>query len=185
MSKLFTTRLTCLIINQNQVNLIQKRWKRTVEVIEINNYCKALVPYGTNINSTVGLKLTQEARNLMRLTEYTRRVFIGLLLGDGSFKTNKSKTVAYFKYNQAVIRAGYVLHLFEILSHYCTHLPNYHVRKYDTGYLQLYSRSLPALLELYELFYKDGIKIIPRARGRPLALGARVAPAGLHLLNNY
>lgn len=94
MLKLFTTRFTCLIINQNQVNLIQRRWRRTVEVIEINNSCKALVPYGANISSTVGLKLTQEARNLMRLTEHTREVFIGLLLGDGSFKTNKSKTVA-------------------------------------------------------------------------------------------
>ncbi|KAI9309766.1 homing endonuclease [Dichotomocladium elegans] len=98
----------------------------------------------------------------MQLTEYHREVFIGLLLGDGSLKTNKSKTVAYFKYNQSVIRTGYVFHLFDTLSHYCTHLPNYHVRKYDTDYLQLYSRSLPALLELYEFFYKDGVKILPQ-----------------------
>lgn len=98
----------------------------------------------------------------MQLTPYHKEVFIGLLLGDGSLKTNLSKTAAFFKYNQAVIRSGYVFHLFNTLSHYCTHLPNYHVRKYDTDYLQLYTRSLPALLELYKLFYKDGIKIIPQ-----------------------
>lgn len=130
--------------------------------MEINYSCKALVLYGTNIGSTVGLKLTQDARNLMQLTEYHKEVFIGLLLGDGSLKTNKSKTVAYFKYNQSVIITDYVLHLFNTLSHYCTHLPNYHIRKYDTDYLQLYSRSLLALLELYELFYKDGVKILPQ-----------------------
>ena len=47
--------------------------------------------------------------------------------------------------------------------------------------------SLPCFNEYRNIFYLDNIKIVPkniedlltRDRGRPLALGARVAPAGL------
>lgn len=52
--------------------------------MEENNNCKALVPFGTNLNSTVGLpNYGVILQHMVVLPTYVYGVIVGILLSDG------------------------------------------------------------------------------------------------------
>ena len=78
--------------------------------------------------------------------------------------TNKSAKNALFRFSQTTAQGVYFWSVFFTLSHYCSAYPFYrkHNRKGKINYsLELYTRSLPCLTELYHLFYINGVKVIP------------------------
>jgi len=48
-----------------------------------NNKNKCLILWGTNLQSTVGIKFTQNELNIIKLPYYIKSVMIGILLSDG------------------------------------------------------------------------------------------------------
>ena len=128
--------------------------------------CKDLVVWGTNLGSTVGYgRLTKVTRNLIKIPPFHYSVMVGLLLSDGwlIFSSSKNKN-ARLGFKQSLDRSTYVLHVFNILSHYCNSAPhsvtNRRAGKINYG-LEIFTRALPCFTELHYLFYPQGIKVIP------------------------
>jgi len=90
---------------------------------------------------------------------------IGLILSEAwlRFGNSKSKN-ALLGFEQSLAHLEYFWYVFTLLSPYCSSYP---VFKHRTSFgkstfsLQLETRSLPCLTQLYSLFYINGIKIIP------------------------
>lgn len=122
--------------------------------------------WGTNLRSQVKTgRFTKQVNNMIKLPPYQKGVIIGLLLSDGwlifASKTNKNARLGF---QQSLTQSNYVLHVFNLLSHYCSNLPQVSkkVRSGKISYaLGFFTRSLPCFSELHSLFYPTGIKIIP------------------------
>lgn len=118
------------------------------------------------------------------MPSYVRGVIIGLLLSDGylRFSSSRSKN-ARLRIEQSQNNSGYLWFVFYILIHYCSCYPVYRKRtrlgKINYS-LELATRTLPCLTELYYQFYVKGVKVIPpparsaTGGGPPSALRAGV-----------
>lgn len=102
----------------------------------------------------------------MSLSDQTKAIILGSLLGDGSLKINERYQNARFSFRHSVHQADYfhwkVRALQEIASE-----SNVWVQKNDGGYgqsdkLRFQSRALPALTELYRLTHKQKRLVIRR-----------------------
>ena len=125
-----------------------------------------IVVFGTNLTSTVGIKLTRKQLAMVQLGPYQYGVIIGLLLSDGwlifASKTNKNARLGF---KQSLSHPGYVWFVFNILSHYCSSYPRLTtgVRAGKRYYgLEFLTRSMPCMSVLHSLFYPKGIKVIPQ-----------------------
>lgn len=86
--------------------------------------CTALVPFGTNLSSTVGYpQYTVILQHMVTFPPYIQGVVVGLLLSDAWIqKTNKGGQ-ARLGFKQSINAIDYLLAVFFILSHYCSSLP--------------------------------------------------------------
>ncbi len=130
-----------------------------------NNYtCKALVPYGSNLSSTVGFtRFTALERKSITIPNNFIPVFIGIILSDANISRSYLGD-ARLQFKQTIKHIGYFYFVFFKLSHYCSKGPyttrtNLH-KKEHIG-LGFTTRSLPCITELYKIFYINGKKIIP------------------------
>jgi len=124
---------------------------------------KALVIWGTNLTSTVGIKFSLKQLAIVRLAPYQYSVIIGLLLSDGWLIIAKNRKNARLGFAQSAAHAGYFWFVFFILSHYCSSYPVVIIRTRfgkQTIELQFLTRSMPCLTKLHFLFYPNGVKII-------------------------
>lgn len=102
---------------------------------------------------------------MIKLPSYYWSTVVGLLLSDGwlAFPSSHSKN-ARLGFEQSGINAKYVWSVFFILSHYCSSGPMIRTRSRggidNTGILFV-TRALPCFTGLYNLFYVNGIKVIP------------------------
>jgi hypothetical protein len=127
---------------------------------------KALVVWGTNLESTVGSgRFTKLVSNVIKIAPYQYSVIVGLLLSDGwltfASKTNKSARLGFA---QSGDHSKYLWFVFFSLAHYCSSSPTIRNRtRFDkqTIELQFLTRSLPCFTELHSLFYSNGVKLIP------------------------
>ena len=157
-----------------------------------NNKTRGLREFQTSCSR---FRITNLERNSFSLSSDLKNILVGLLLGDLYAKKRSLKGNTYLHFEQGLTHEAYILHLYELFSKYSGDFPKYSDRQPDFRTGKIYSRvsfvtySLPCFNELYSIFYINGKKIVPlnidklltRDRGRPLALGARVAPAGLRL----
>lgn len=128
------------------------------------NSCKALVPYGTNLSSTVGSpRYTAFDRNLIKIPSTLRPLFVGIILSDAHIQ-QQYKGDARLQFKQTYRHFEYFYSVFFRLSHYCSRGPyvtkaTLHKRvHYGLGFT---TRSLSCITELYHLFYNGKQKIIP------------------------
>lgn len=148
---------TILKVNQNVVS----KGKFHKEDI-----CKDLVLWGNNLGSTVGTgRLTKVEREMIKLAPLQFGVIIGLLLSDGWLTLSSEKSLnARLGFKQSLAQSTYVFHVFNLLSHYCSSLPNL-TTSVRAGHLshgvQFFTRALPCFTELHSLFYPHKTKIIP------------------------
>lgn len=129
------------------------------------NACTDLVVWGTNLGSTAK-RLTKQVRKMIQLPPYQKSVVVGLLLSDGWFSLSVSRTLknARLGFRQSLDKSPYVWFVFNCLSHYCERYPYSYssLRKGKPHYnVTITTRALPCFTELYNLFYKEGKKIIP------------------------
>lgn len=134
-------------------------------VCNINNtQTRALVPYGTNLSSTVGYpRFTGLERKSILIPNIILPVFIGIILSDANIsKSNKAEGRLQFK--QTIKHIKYFYFVFFKLNHYCSKAP-YSIKtilhKKEHIGLGFTTRSLPCITELYNMFYVNNKKIIP------------------------
>jgi len=68
-------------------------------------------------------------------------------------------------FQQSLSHFRYFWHVFNQLSHSCKAMPQLYTRKIKDSLfytLEFYTRALPCFTEFYNLFYIDGVKIIPK-----------------------
>lgn len=133
---------------------------------DINNIytSKALVPYGTNLSSTVGYpRFTALERKSTLIPKNLLPVFIGIILSDANI-SKSYKGDARLQFKQTIKHIEYFYFVFSKLSHYCSKGPyttRTIVHKKEHIGLGFTTRTLPCITELYNIFYVDNKKIVP------------------------
>lgn len=110
--------------------------------------------------------LNNKERNAIELPNYNRDILIGLILGDihGRRKSLKKK-VATFVFKQSIIHQDYLYHLYDLFKDLSPGIPRLHNHSDKRtekiySYLTFNTYSAPCFNELYNLFYKNKIKVI-------------------------
>jgi hypothetical protein len=114
------------------------------------------------------------ASNNIRLNKHSRDItvfynehisqLVGHLLGDGSIHYMRTSVTPYFVFTQTIKRFEYIWHVYVTLSPYCCRVPliNPGLRKgIPYPFIQVMTRSYPALLPLHELFYQVSVSPTP------------------------
>lgn len=142
-----------------------KQIKLLIKGIQINGEL-SLVPYGTNLGSTVGYdKFSNLERSLIIIPLELRSVFIGIILSDASVQKSNLGGDARLQFKQKYGQFEYLYSVFFELSHYCSKSPSVYstiVHKKLYYALTFTTRSLPCITDLYSLFYPKGKKTIPQ-----------------------
>jgi hypothetical protein len=127
--------------------------------------CTKLVPYGSNIGSTINIgRLLKNIQKLTYLPMNFYSIIVGKLLSDGWLEKENLNANTRFRFKQSLSKSSYVIHSFLILSHYISNIPNIvkGERKGTITYgLQFSTRRYQCFNELYNLFYINKIKVIP------------------------
>lgn len=110
--------------------------------------------------------ISKEERQMISFPAFQYGVIIGLVLSDGSlalYPQNRNLN-AFLRFKQSLVKFGYVMFVFDILSHYCSSSPSLvisprnGVRHYS---LEFFTRALPSFTKIYHLFYQNSVKVIP------------------------
>jgi hypothetical protein len=134
---------------------------------DFNNICtyyKALVPYGTNLSSTVGYSRYRALeRKSVIIPNIILPIFIGIILSDANI-SKSYKADARLQFKQTINHITYFYFVFFKLNHYCSKVPyktRTIVNKKEHIGLGFTTRSLPCITKLYDIFYINNKKIIP------------------------
>lgn len=96
---------------------------------------------------------------------YHYSVIIGLLLSDGWLTySNKGSVNPRLGFKQSLEKLPYLYHVFSVLSPFCGSTPRLSItkRKENTTYgLEFFTRALPCIKSLHEIFYSNNVKIVP------------------------
>lgn len=111
----------------------------------------------------------------MELTPLLREVLIGTMLGDCSAQKNGPKSNARLQFKQSVVNQPYIDHLYDLFKDYTGSKPLWH-SQYDHRpnrssfhhSCTFKTRSLACFTEVYNLFYSNGVKILPSNLGELL-----------------
>jgi len=116
-------------------------------------------------------RLTKAERDSFTIESNSKegQALIGHLLGDGSMLRHKAKSIrgsnARFSFTQGLVHKDYFYFVYDKFKQYCNG-PAYDRIRYSkltglTESIVFNTLSLPCFNFYYELFYKDGKKIIP------------------------
>jgi hypothetical protein len=125
-------------------------------------------------------RLTKAEKKAFLLPDELKQIIVGLLLGD--LNAQKQNLNARLRFGQGVVHKEYIKHLYELFKNFISMVPQIQNSSPDkrTGkvYRSLHFNtiSLPCFNELYELFYVNGVKIVP------LNIGELLTPLGLAYL---
>lgn len=130
----------------------------------------SLVVWGVNLTSTVGMgRFTKQVREMIQLPNTQKSVVVGLILSDGWLrfpdKYSKYSKNAIIGFKQSLAHTDYVWFVFSFLSHYCNNTPQLKkgIRSGIPFYsLEFVTRSLPCFTVFYNIFYVNGVKVIPK-----------------------
>lgn len=114
--------------------------------------------------------MTNEQKSAFKLEGELREVLIGCILEDAHMrkfsKDINSKSNARVRFLQSIAQSDFIYHLYDLFKDYCASPPkeSYSLIK-ETGNIRynisFATRNLPCFNEIYSLFYKKRIKVIP------------------------
>lgn len=125
-----------------------------------------LVLYGSNLSSTVGSpRYTYNERAFVNIPINKKSIFVGILLSDATLQRLNKGGGTRLQFKQKYGQFEYLYFVFFQLSHYCSRGPSVTKailhNKVHYG-LNFTTRSLNCITELYEVFYLNGKKIVPK-----------------------
>lgn len=96
------------------------------------------------------------------LTQLQKSLIIGCILGDGYLRKIKGRKNAFLEVNHSIKAKEYVDWKYSILKEICKSPPK--ERKIDEKRIayRFFTKEHPEITELYEKFYQNGKKIIPK-----------------------
>jgi hypothetical protein len=146
------------------INQSSKRVSRAITIIN-NNSVIALTVFNSVHSSSVGLRVTNKIKAITILHTDLYNMLIGLLLGDGSLQMGKQSKNPRFIHGQGIGKLAYSWYIFNLLSHYCQSVP-VQFKSTSGGSINwsqsVVTRSYPSLFLLYEQFYSNGKKVVPK-----------------------
>src|SRR5580692_1319079 len=83
----------------------------------------SIVPYGSNLSSTIGYKFTTVERSFIQIPINKRSIFVGILLSDACLQRGNKEGEARLQFKQMYSHFEYLYFVFFELSHYCYNLP--------------------------------------------------------------
>ena len=109
------------------------------------------------------------------LTDHLKQILIGLILGDLSVEKATPNSNVRLRFDQSsLVHSAYLMHLYDLFKDYTLSPPKSTNRKPDNRTGKVYNslifktRMLPCFNYLWELFYKDRVKIVPMNIGELL-----------------
>lgn len=95
------------------------------------------------------------------LTKFEQSVIIGSLLGDGYMRIIPNRSNAFLEINHSIKAKDYVDFKFNSLKRLCKSKPIERENNDDRIAYRFFTKQHLDLTEIYNLFYKDKVKIIP------------------------
>ena len=139
---------------------------------------KITIKNQTQKYSTSGKRFTKRQRFNIRISTDLESIMIGLLLWDGHIEKRRDNGNSRFHYGQSASTDHHTLyfyHVFGLFSHYCAEGYKPQIRfSMRKGYVKQHNSfsfvtlSLPLFNNYRQLFYKEGVKIIPKNIGELL-----------------
>jgi len=96
------------------------------------------------------------------LSQTQKSVIIGSLLGDGYLRIVPGRQNAFLEMNHSFSQKEYVDWKYSIFQDITKSAPKKRVMDDVRTAYRFYTKQHPEITRLYRMFYKDGIKIIPR-----------------------
>jgi hypothetical protein len=120
-----------------------------------------IVPFGVTGSPAVNnIRLNKHSRDITVFNNELISQLVGHLLGDGSIHYTRTSVTPYFVFTQTIKRFEYIWHVYLTLSPYCGRVPliNPGLRKgIPHPFIQVMTRSYPALIPFHELFYQVNV----------------------------
>jgi len=136
--------------------------------------CTAVVLWGSNLSSTVGLRFTDKLRNIVFFPSFVYSVIVGLILSDGHLQKGKLNKNARLAFGQSVKHASFAIWIFNILAHYlgpglsqgqgCQSFPHLETLRVNGTIfygIKFQTRTYPCFTELHSVWYLNRVKVIP------------------------
>jgi hypothetical protein len=145
-----------LLMNLALTATIPFNRKAPTPISKIVSRSTEVVPFGVT-GASNNIRLNKHSRDITVFNIEIISQLVGHLLGDGSLHYSRTSVTPYFVFTQTIKRFEYVWHVYFTLSPYCGRLPliNPGLRKgIPYPFMQVMTRSYPALIPLYELFYQ-------------------------------
>ena len=95
------------------------------------------------------------------LTWQQKSLIIGCILGDGHLRKIKGRKWAFLEINHSIKAKDYVDWKYQILKDICKSCPKERIAGKRKAY-RFFTQEHPEIDELYQKFYKDGKKIVPK-----------------------
>ncbi len=127
-----------------------------MSISKIQSNCTKLVPFGIK-GSSLHIRLNKHSRDITVFNNIIVSQLVGHLLGDGSLVYSRTSITPFFVFTQTIKQFKYIWSVYISLSPYCSKLPLYNrgLRKgISYPFLQVITRSYPALEPLHKLFYE-------------------------------
>jgi heme/copper-type cytochrome/quinol oxidase subunit 1 len=150
--------------NKNTSNLLERFPRSNRNYLPYNKNCKELVVFGSNIASTVNYPpYTSIIRYMVKIPLHLQSIIVGILISDAWLQINKAGNTR-LAFKQSIEKSEYVFYIFNKFSHYCSAYPQIFSTKFKGKTfksLGFSTRTYPCFTEIYNIFYKNKIKIVP------------------------
>ena len=96
------------------------------------------------------------------LTQFQKSIIVGSILGDGYIRIIPKRKNAFLEINHSFKQKEYVDWKYQMLKEVTISPPKIRKGNGDRIAYRFYTKQLPEITEIYRLFYRGGIKVIPK-----------------------
>ena len=131
----------------------------SIPVSKIVSRTTEIVPFGVT-GASNNIRINKHSRDITVFNIEHLSQLIGHLLGDGSIHYMRTSVTPYFVFTQTIKRFEYIWHVYLTLSPYCGRVPLFNIglrKGISHPFIQIMTRSYPALIPLHELFYQVNV----------------------------